>query len=259
MWGKASMPTLAMIARWAQTTQERRSGDTMSTDQITKALPWRPGALRIFSLVDPADQEFSDEFEKSLFLLKRSGDFHFVRNLDLAAGLNIDDQISLAIQTAHLIIFFASPSFLSNQQFEKAVNLALVRRTKEKIPVLPLLVRECSIDDSEFRGWRTLPISKVPVSTSKKRDSAWQEVLTDLKLFLTSLDRLVDRAAPEVLRVTLSNLFSLKFENLVGDLGVDFSTLDSDQTKAAEELVQIMQQREDGLRLLAAQVAALKK
>jgi hypothetical protein len=83
--------------------------------------------------------------------------------------------------------------------------------------------------------------------------------LTDLKLFLTSLDRLVDRAAPEVLRVTLSNLFSLKFENLVGDLGVDFSTLDSDQTKAAEELVQIMQQREDGLRLLAAQVAALKK
>jgi hypothetical protein len=92
------------------------------------------------------------------------------------------------------VALFISADFLSsNYCYEKEMKRALERHKKEKVPVVPILVRPCDWEDAPFAHFQAIPNDNRPVTTWKNRDAAWTQVANYLKLTVKAVLERIQR------------------------------------------------------------------
>ena len=87
--------------------------------------------VSLFFSYSHRDEEFRDELEIHLAMLKREGSISAWHDRRIDAGAKLHDDISEHLETANIILLLVSPSFLASDYcYEREMTRALERQKK---------------------------------------------------------------------------------------------------------------------------------
>lgn len=153
----------------------------MPEPQNTEASP--ETCVEIFCSYSHArpDEALRAAFAKSMSVWVRKKIVRIWHDGRIAAGdnwaLNIDEHLN----SADIIVLLVSPDFLSSDFcYEKEMGRALERMQNNEALIVPIIVRECSWEETPIARIQALPEKGKPVTLWTNRDQAWKNVADSL-------------------------------------------------------------------------------
>lgn len=144
----------------------------------TSSLDSRRAVLaRVFFSYSHADEDLRDQLEKQLAMLKRQGLIESWHDRRIIAGNEIDDEISVQMEAADIILLLVSPDFLASDYcYEREMERALERHRAGEARVIPVILRSCDWHPAPFGKLLATPPDGKPVTKWPDRDEAFLEV-----------------------------------------------------------------------------------
>ncbi len=128
------------------------------------------------------DAAFLTEFQKHLRPLERSNRIRLWDDRNIRPGEEWDAGIKEALATADIIFLLLSPDFLAtNYIVETEVAGAMTRHENGEAKIIPVKIRPCAWEDTPFSKLQVLPRKDKVISTAGDRDTAWLEVLAEIR------------------------------------------------------------------------------
>src|SRR5438046_624453 len=107
-------------------------------------------ALLFFSY-SHRDEEYREELEKHLAMLKRQGRISAWHDRRIVAGDDIDHTIDHHLEAADIILFLVSPDFLhSDYCYDVEARRAMERHERGTCTVIPIILRPCDWHEAPF-------------------------------------------------------------------------------------------------------------
>lgn len=195
-------------------------------------------SVRLFYSYSHKDEQYRDDMEKALALLKRRSFLSTWSDHNIIPGESISAKVKSALGNADIVVFLISSDFIAShvccEEWNYACSLADSGRAVFRIPII---LRECAW--REFLGEAdllALPKDGQPVVSERGADLAWREVYEGIakvieklrstfqpkKEFLKELERTEFLGAK---RVSLSDIFVFPHIVNYSDMGRDDSAL----------------------------------
>jgi hypothetical protein len=142
-----------------------------------------PGAASVFISYSHHDEEFREELETHLSMLKRNGIVSVWHDRMIKAGDEWEGEISHHLLHADVILLLISPHFAeSDYCWDTEMSLALRRHDEGKALVIPVIVRPVAgWESAPFGKLQALPDGAKPISTWTNRDDAYAAVAKGLE------------------------------------------------------------------------------
>ncbi len=167
-------------------------------------------AVDVFISYSHEDEEFLNELEVHLALLKREGLIRTWHDRKITPGEQWRVELDDHLEDAGLILLLVSASFIgSDYCWEVEVTKALDRHARGEVRVVPILVRSCDWETAPFADIQGLPANLEPVSLWRDRDSAWRDVVQGLRKTIAVLEEGAPRYPDEESRVLSGKLKEL--------------------------------------------------
>jgi hypothetical protein len=123
--------------------------------------------------------------ERHLASLRRSGSIELWHDDRMLVGDRIDGVIDRNLELADVILLLVSSDFLSSDYCCRIeAKRAMQRRNAGEAHVIPIILRPCDWQDSEFGQLLAAPRDGKPVSTWRDRDAAFLDVVRSIKSYL---------------------------------------------------------------------------
>ena len=135
----------------------------------------------VFISYSKDDTDYIKAFENHLSFLDKQINVWW--DQDLLAGDDWNKTIESKMKSADLIIFLISSSLYKTGYIRDIeIPMALERLgKKEKVKVIPVIIRDCAWEDSEFSKFTALPHKAKAISTWGNPDTGWKEVVQGIK------------------------------------------------------------------------------
>lgn len=148
---------------------------TASTKEVQKQ-------VEIFCCYARKDQKFLLELRKHLSPLVREGLVTLWADTDINAGTEWKKEISLHLNTSHIILVLVSPDFMASDYcYGVEMQRALERRDCGEAHVIPIIVRPISWRGTPLGTLQGLPKDAKPISTWSDQDEAFNYVSEKLR------------------------------------------------------------------------------
>lgn len=144
----------------------------------------------IFVSYSHKDEQFREELEVHLAMLKREGSIDVWHDRRIIAGSDINSSIDVEIEKANIVLFLVSPDFLASAYcFDVEVQRAMQLRDQGKCDVIPVILRPCDWQSANtpFSKLLAVPRDGFPVSKWPDRDDAYLDIVKQLRKKLESL------------------------------------------------------------------------
>ncbi len=141
------------------------------------------GALiQIYISYAEKDEEFKEELEMHLSLLKRQGLISTWHSRQIGLGKEKDKEVDSHIDTAHIILLLISSRFMaSNYCYEQEMTQAMRRQASGEVRIIPILLRSTDWQKAPFGNLQGLPRNRKPVASWRDRDEAWSEIAQEIR------------------------------------------------------------------------------
>jgi hypothetical protein len=127
------------------------------------------------------DEALRAAFAKSMTVWVRNKIVRIWHDGRIPAGDNWASNIDEHLNSADIVVLLVSPDFLSSDFcYEKEMGRAFERMKNNKALVVPIIVRECSWEETPIAGIQALPEKGKPVTLWTNRDQAWKNVADSL-------------------------------------------------------------------------------
>ncbi len=155
-------------------------------------------AKRLYISFAEEDSEFATAFAKHLSPLRRSGKIEIVDDGSLGAGeLRLASKIE-AVHRADVVALLVSVDFMANDEiWNDVLPTAMERQARDRMPIIPILVRPQDLTGSLLQGKVTLPRKGGPVNRPRN-DAAWTTIVEELRQILDRLPERSDVASPDL-------------------------------------------------------------
>lgn len=152
------------------------------------------GSVEVFCSYSHKDEQYRRDFETHVALMKKQNLIQIWQDRKIIAGEDWAGEIDSHLNSADIVMLFVSADFLASDYcYEKEMMRAMERHDNEKVPVVPVIVRQCDWHDAPFGKLQSLPTDGRPVTSWGNRDEAWTEVATLLKVTVRAiLERLLE-------------------------------------------------------------------
>jgi hypothetical protein len=128
------------------------------------------------------DEEFRDQLDAHLSLLKRQEKLLTWHDRRITAGEEIDKAIREELESSQIILLLISANFLaSNYCYEKEMQLAIERHNNGTAVVIPVILHPCDWQTAPFGGLRATPTDGVPISKYPNQHEAFSIVAKDIR------------------------------------------------------------------------------
>ncbi len=145
-------------------------------------------AVDVFISYAHEDEEFLNELEVHLALLKREGLIRTWCRRKITPGEEWRVERDGRLEEADLILLLVSAWLIgSDYCWEAEVTKALNRHARREARVVPILVRSCDWKTAPFAHIQSLPEKSKPVALWGDRDSAWHDVVQGLRKTIADL------------------------------------------------------------------------
>ena len=102
---------------------------------------------------------------------------------ELVVGDSLDDELRSRLESADLVAFLVSSSFLqSTSCYQNELLKVLIRRRTERVEILPIILRDCLWKATPLVQFVAAPTDGRPVTASPDRDAAWVDVVQQVQV-----------------------------------------------------------------------------
>jgi hypothetical protein len=155
------------------------------------------GMIAAFISYSHRDEEFRNELEVHLAMLRREGLIAVWHDRRITTGTDIDKAISAQLDAAQLILLLVSPYFLaSNYCYEHEMARALERHRAHEARVIPIILNPCEWQRAPFGSLRATPPDGRPITKFPNVHDAYQAVVTDIREAIAELGAVPDKRVP---------------------------------------------------------------
>lgn len=145
--------------------------------------------IKVFLSYSHKDEEFKEELETHLALLKRNKIIEAWSDRKISPGEDWETKIDKELNSADIILLLISSDFINSDYcFNLEATGALSRHEREECIVVPIFVRSCSFEGAPFAKLQGLPRDAKPINSSPDRDAAWTAVARELERLAKELD-----------------------------------------------------------------------
>lgn len=156
-----------------------------------------------------ADKPYLDKLEEHLSILYRRGLIKSWSRKSLRPGDHIDNSVSMHLERADIIIILASSDlFATDYLYNKEMEIAVHRHKNGQCVLVPVLVRNCDIENSILNEYQILPSNGHPIEskTWDSKDEPYREIVKDITTIVNDkLNEKVKQKAIEENRVRVLN------------------------------------------------------
>lgn len=138
--------------------------------------------VKIFFSYAHKDREYLEEFKEYIKIFERNELVERWDDNELIVGEKWDNSIKEKIYSADIIIFLlSSTSLASDYIYNHELKIAFELKEMEESYVVPIIIKECLWDMTEFSEFQILPLDGKAVNSWTIREEAWTSVSRGLK------------------------------------------------------------------------------
>ncbi|MFL5654986.1 MAG: toll/interleukin-1 receptor domain-containing protein [Ktedonobacteraceae bacterium] len=144
--------------------------------------------IRIFCSYSDKDRFLQERLENHLSSLEREGSVLTWNKHKIKAGQEHQREIDNQLKRADLILLLISSNFISSDDcYARDLAMALQRHEKDRIRVIPILLKPCTWDGLEFSAFQVLPRNGIAVTQWANRDAAFTHIVEEIKTVVQEL------------------------------------------------------------------------
>lgn len=136
--------------------------------------------IEIFCCYAPQDHAFYLQLAKQLGGLIRRYHLNLWENSKTRAGDSMDRVTNEHINSAHLFVLLVSPDFVDSDYCQEVTVRAKERKKAGEVQVIPVLLRNCLLEDTELEGLLMLPKGNLPIAGWSNQDNAFTQVAGEI-------------------------------------------------------------------------------
>lgn len=145
--------------------------------------------VSLFFSYSHRDEQYRDELETHLAMLKREGLIDAWHDRRIDAGAEVHNEISGHLEESNIILLLISPYFLASDYcYEKEMTRALERHNKGDAVVIPVIVHPCDWATAPFRNLRATPPDGKPISKFPNLHDAYLAIVKDLRQAISKIE-----------------------------------------------------------------------
>ncbi|HEX8494083.1 MAG TPA: tetratricopeptide repeat protein [Pyrinomonadaceae bacterium] len=145
-------------------------------------------AVEIFCSYAHKDESLRKELAAHLRPLEREGKIKSWHDRLIKPGENWKNRIDKQLETAHIILLLISSDFMASDYcHEIEMRRAMERRDAGEASVIPIILRPCDWETSQFNEPQALPTNALPVTEWPNRDSAFKDVAKGIRAVVDEL------------------------------------------------------------------------
>lgn len=154
--------------------------------------------MKAFISYSHKDDWALDRLHTHLAMLRRQERIVDWFDREILAGGDLDHEISQQLESCDLFLPLLSPDFLASSYcYEKEMTRALERHDAGKLRVVPIIIEPCDWTASPLRELKALPKDGKPVVEWTNQNTAFMDVVTELRRILTEDDSEPKAVPPE--------------------------------------------------------------
>jgi hypothetical protein len=137
---------------------------------------------KVFFSYSHRDEEYRNELEVHLTMLKRQGIIETWHDRRISAGKDIHGEISQHLETADVILLLVSAYFLASDYcYDVEMARALERHRIGEARVIPIIVHPCDWKNASFGHLRATPSDGKPISKHSNLHDAYLSITEDIR------------------------------------------------------------------------------
>lgn len=133
---------------------------------------------KVFISYSHKDEQYREELEKHLVMLKRKGLIQTWNDRKILPGQDWGKEISKELEASDIIVLLVSSDFLASDYcFDIEVQQAMKQHELGTSTVVPIILRSCDWHDAPFGIIQGLPKDAKPIKEYSDIDNAFLEVV----------------------------------------------------------------------------------
>lgn len=143
--------------------------------------------INIFLSYSSVDEPFCIELQKHLSPLKRVGLIKEWYDHEIMPGTEWKKEVRERLNNSNIVLSMISPDFLnSDYLYNHELKIAMELHDDGRTRIVPIMLRRCDIEHTQFQGLQGLPTNLEPVNSPKwfSADDAYADIVTGIKLMI---------------------------------------------------------------------------
>lgn len=137
---------------------------------------------KVFISYSHKDECLKDELDEHLTALRRKSVISVWHDRKITAGDEWKEQIDSNLESADIIIFLVSSSFIASDYcYDIEMQRALEKQKEGSATIISIILRNCDWTDCEFAKFQVVPKDARAITLWEDRDTAWLDAVRGLK------------------------------------------------------------------------------
>ena len=147
-------------------------------------------SVSLFISYSHKDEEYRNQLETHLALLKREKIIETWHDRKILAGMDWKNEIDSHLESSTIILFLISPDFIASDYcYEIEMQKALQQHKANVSLIIPIVIRPCDWKSLEINKYQGLPKDTKPISTWNNIDEAWLDVVQGLRSLIKEFEK----------------------------------------------------------------------
>ena len=145
--------------------------------------------VKVFLSYSHKDEEYKNELDKHLSVLRRSEKIDTWNDRMLQVGTKLDEDIKKHLREDDIFIFLISADFIASDYcYNIEMQKAIERAKANECVVAPVIVRPCLWQELPIKEFLALPKDGKPISKYDDKDEAYTEVVSAIRKLIDSFE-----------------------------------------------------------------------
>lgn len=138
--------------------------------------------VEIFCCYARQDEALLNKLKTHLSPLQREGLIDVWHDRNISAGILWEQEISQHLNSAHIILLLVSPDFMASDYcYSVEMKRAIERHERKEARVIPIILRPVHWQDTPLGSLQALPTDGKPITTWRRRDDAYWDIINGIK------------------------------------------------------------------------------
>ncbi|HZQ13177.1 MAG TPA: toll/interleukin-1 receptor domain-containing protein [Pseudolabrys sp.] len=151
---------------------------------------------KLFISYSHRDEKALSRLHTHLAMLRRDGTVIVWHDREILVGDEIDKQVDDNLSDSDIFLALVSPDFLASKYcYEREMTEALKRHSDGALRIVPIILEPCDWQSSPLAKLKALPKDGKPISIWTNENTAYLDVITELRRILAAAHKPEDRNA----------------------------------------------------------------
>ncbi|MBE3663052.1 toll-Interleukin receptor, partial [Vibrio navarrensis] len=153
---------------------------------------------KVFISYSHKDELHREDFGEHLSMMQRNNIIDYWHDRKITPGDDWKNKIDENLESADIIIFLVSSSFLASDYcYDVEVKRAIERHREGSAKIISIIIRACDWEECEFSQFQAVPKDALPITMWNDKDTAWLDAVKGIKAHINEFYPVVVQATED--------------------------------------------------------------